>query len=82
MNPADLKVLDDGRISFTITLDPEVYGMLIKYKKIKATTSVPVISTINNILKDFLIERLSRPSTHSTIKTLNTFDEFDIEPGK
>lgn len=83
MNPSDLKILEDGRISFTQILDPEVYGMLVKYKKIKATTSSPITVSINNILKDFLIDRLSRPTyINSTIKTLDKYDEFDIEAGK
>lgn len=76
---AKVTVRPDGTISFKLELEPEVYGMLIKYKIAKNTTDTPVNSSINNILKDFLIDRLAKPSTFKSLKPL---DKFDLETGK
>lgn len=71
---------EDGNIHLSdFTIRPEVYAMLIKYKNLKDTTEIPMNKTINDIVNDYLIDRLVKPTGFKSLKTL---DKFDTEPGK
>jgi hypothetical protein len=75
-------VRPDGKIKVSLLLDPQVYGMLIEYKRRKGTQSTLPSESINVILNDFLLERLTKPSTFASIRSLDKFDKMDLEPGK
>lgn len=74
-----ISVMPDGKIKMSLILEPEIYGMIVKYKSRKGTSEISVNDSVNGILNDFLIERLSKPSNFKSLKPL---DAFDLEPGK
>jgi hypothetical protein len=78
--PAEsITIAPDGLISMDFHMRPEVYAMLLKYKSVKETKDIPLENTVNNILNDFFLERLSKPTGFKSLKPL---DAFDLEKGK
>lgn len=79
MQIKQITIATDGTVNLDLPLKPEVFAMLVRYKAIKGTTDTSIEDSINNILNDFLLERLSKPTVFKSLKTL---DKFDLEAGK
>jgi hypothetical protein len=77
--PQTITISPDGLIQMEFHLRPEIYAMMLKYKTLKETDHIPFETTINNILNDFFLERLSKPTGFKSLKPL---DAFDLEKGK
>jgi len=79
MTNEELVIKFDGTINIIVPFEPEVIGLIRKYKALKDTKDIPVETTINNIIKDYLMEMLSKPTGFKVAKTL---DRFAAEVGK
>lgn len=72
MTMSEITILIDGTINLSVPFDPEVIAMLRRWKDRMDTQDVPIESTINNLLKDLMIEKLSKPIPPKS-KTLDNF---------
>ena len=68
----EITITLDGTINITVPFEPEVIAMLRKWKSKMDTKDIPLESTINNLLKDIMIDKLSKPIAIKE-KTLDNF---------
>ena len=68
----EITITLDGTINITVPFEPEVIAMLRKWKSKMDTKDIPLESTINNLLKDIMIDKLSKPIVIKE-KTLDNF---------
>ena len=69
---SEITISIDGTINLSVPFDPEVIAMLRRWKDRMDTQEVPIESTINNLLKDLMIEKLNKPIPPKS-KTLDNF---------
>jgi len=68
----EITIALDGTINMTVPFEPEVIAMLRKWKSKMDTKDIPLELTINNLLKDLMIDKLSKPIVIKE-KTLDNF---------
>ena len=68
----EITITLDGTINMTVPFEPEVIAMLRKWKSKMDTKDIPLELTINNLLKDLMIDKLSKPIVIKE-KTLDNF---------
>lgn len=70
---SEITISLDGTINLSVPFEPETIAMLRKWKTIMETKDVPIESTINSLLKDLMIDKLSKSTGFKKETTLEKF---------